>query len=352
MKAWLIKGLAWLLAAIILALVAVWTWSAGLNPYWPVICVAFAGFSLYRSYKAFVEVWRSHLSKRVEIEVAADKDTCLPGDTVKVTVNVTGKEELDIDEGRVALVCANRYVYQYTSTDSDDNEVYRTKEVTDEVAAADERILEEKAILPGSYSGHEVAFKVPPAAAPSASGEITNVEWKIRVTLLIRGAPDVIKEIPLTVLSSSETYASWAESAPSFESHGMCELVFRLPSRTFRLGERIEGTLVVTPRQDFKARPLNVELARVEVVSRASGNISETIEASELVEESPRYQTGSIKEYPFALDVPESAGPCLETDQTFVAWRLRATVERRMAFDPNLQLLLNIYNGPTTTPER
>jgi hypothetical protein len=157
---------------------------------------------------------------------------------------------------------------------------------------------------------------VPPAAAPSASGEITNVEWKIRVPLLIRGAPDVIKEIPLTVLSSSETYAGWAESAPSFESHGMCELVFRLPSRKIRLGERIEGTLVITPRQDFKARPLNVELARVEVVSRASGNISETIEASELVEESPRYQTGSIKEYPFALDVPESAGPCLETDQT------------------------------------
>ena len=172
MRAWLIKGLAWLLAGVILALVAVWTWSAGLNPYWPVICVAFAGFSLYRSYKAFVEVWRSHLSKRVEIEVTSDKDTCLPRDAVNVTVKVTGKEELDIEEGRVALVCSNHYVYQYESTDSDNNTVYRTKEATDEVAAADERILEEKAILSGSYSGHEIAFEVPPTAAPSASGEI------------------------------------------------------------------------------------------------------------------------------------------------------------------------------------
>ena len=129
----------------------------------------------------------------------------------------------------------------------------------------------------------------------------------------------------------------------------MCELVFRLPSRTFRLGERIEGTLVITPRQDFKARPLSVELSRVEIVSRESGNIPETIEASEVVDESPRYQAGSIKEYPFALDVPEGAGPCLETDLTYVAWRLRAVVKRRMAFDPDRQLLLNVYNDPTTT---
>ena len=334
--AWLIKALAWLVLGVLLALAAIWSWSAGLNPYWPVIFVAFAGFSLFRSYKAFVEVWRSRLSKRVKIEVAADKSTCLPGDTVNVSVRVMGKEELDIEEGRVALVCANRYVYQYATTDSDNNQVYQTREATDEVAAADERILEEKTILSGSYSAHEVAFEVPSAAAPSASGEITNVEWKVRVTLLIRGAPDVIEEIPLTVLSTSETYASWAESAPNFESHGMCDMNFRLPSRSFRIGERIEGTLVITPRQDFKARPLSVELARVEVVSRESGNFSETVEASEVVDESPRYQTGASREYAFAMDVPEAAGPCLQTEQTYVAWRLRVVVKRRIAFDPEL----------------
>jgi hypothetical protein len=129
------------IVGVLLVLGAIWSWSAGLNPYWPVISVVFAGFSLFRSYKAFVEVWRSRLSKRVQIEVTADKDACFPGDVVKASVRVTDKEELDIEEGRVALVCANRYVYQYTSTVSDDNEVYRTKEVTDEVAAADERIL-------------------------------------------------------------------------------------------------------------------------------------------------------------------------------------------------------------------
>ena len=350
--AWLIKALAWLVLGVLLALAAIWSWSAGLNPYWPVIFVAFAGFSLFRSFKAFVEVWRSRLSKRVEIEVAAEKDTYLPGDAVNVSVRVMDKEELDIEEGRVALVCANRYVYQYTTTDSDDNQIYRTEEATDEVAAADERILEEKTILSGSYSAHEVAFEVPSAAAPSASGEITNVEWKVRVTLLIRGAPDVIEEIPLTVLSSSESYASWAESAPVLDSHGVCVMEFRLPGRSFRLGERKEGTLVVTPHQDFKARTLRVELARAEVVSRDSGNFSETVEAGEVVDESPRYQTRASREYAFAMDVPGAAGPCLQTEQTYVAWRLKATMVRGMAFDPDLQQLLNVYNGPTTTAER
>lgn len=345
---WMIKALAWLLSGVLLVFAAIWSLYAGLNPYWPVMFVVFAGFSLFRSFKAFVEVWRSRISKRVEIEVTADKDTCLPGDIVNVAVNVTGKEELDIEEGRVALVCANRYVYQYETTDSDDNQVYRTEEATDEVAAADERILDEKTILPGSSSAHEIAFEVPPAAAPSASGEITNVEWKIRVTLLIRGAPDVIKELPLTVLSSAESYASWAEGDPYLDSHGVCDLEFRLPSRTFRLGDRVEGTLVLTPHQDFKARPLYVELVRVEAVSRESGNYSESVETSQAVDESPRYLTGSIREYAFAMDVPEAAGPCLETAQTYVAWKLRAVVKRRMAFDPEAELLLNVYNGPST----
>ena len=66
------------------------------------------------------------------------------------------------------------------------------------------------------------------------------------------------------------------------------------------------------------------------------------------MDESPRYQTGSVREYAFALDVPEAAGPCLETDQSYVAWRLRAVMKRRLAFDSELQLLLNVYNGPAT----
>ena len=249
----------------------------------------------------------------------------------------------------MALVCANRYVYQYTTTDSNDNQVYRTKEATDEVVAGDERILEEKTILPGSSSGHELAFEVPHTAAPSASGEITNVEWKVRVTLVVRGAPDVIKELPLTILSTSDSYASWAGTDPYLDLHDLCDLVFRVPRRTFRPGERVEGTLVLTPHQDFNARPLSVELVRAEVVSRDSGNFSETVQASEVVDESPRYQAGSVREYAFAMNVPGEAGPCLETDQTYVAWRLKAVLRRRLGFDPELQLLLNVYNGPATT---
>jgi hypothetical protein len=345
---WLTKGLVWLAAGVVLTITAVWSWFAGINPYWGIMGLIVVGFSLRRSYKAFIEVWRNRLSKKAEIEVAAEKDTYLPGDVVNVSVKVTGREELDIEEGRVALVCANRYVYQYETTDSDDNQTYRTEEATDEVVAADERILDEKTILPGSHSGHELSFEVPTTAAPSASGEITNVEWKIRITLVVRGAPDVIKELPLTILSTSESYASWAEITPYLDLHDLCDLEFRLPGRTFRLGEHVEGTLVLTPHQDLKARPLSVELVRAEVVSRNSGNFSETVEASEVVDESPRYQAGSVREYDFAMDVPGEAGPCLETELTYAAWRLRAVLRRRLGFDPELQLTLNVYNGPTT----
>ena len=178
--AWLIKGLAWLLLGV-LALVAIWwAWNTGLELFWPIVGLLVAGISLHRSLKAFVEFWRSRISERVEIEVAAEKDTYLPGDAVNVSVRVTGKEDLDIQEGQVALVCANRYIYRYTTTDSDGDRVSRTSEVTEEAEAGNERILEEGTIRSGSYSGRDLVFKIPLTAAPSASGEITNVEWKVR----------------------------------------------------------------------------------------------------------------------------------------------------------------------------
>jgi hypothetical protein len=126
---------------------------------------------------------------------------------------------------------------------------------------------------------------------------------------------------------------------------------FRLPGRSFRVGERIEGTMVVTPHQDFKAQEVRVELVRAEGVSRDAHNYSETVQTGEVVEESPRYQTGSSREYPFVLDVPEAAGPCLQTAQTFVVWTLRAMMPRSMNFDLQLGLGLNVYNGLATTAE-
>ncbi|HEX6709339.1 MAG TPA: hypothetical protein VF068_03335, partial [Rubrobacter sp.] len=99
--------------------------------------------SLFRSCKAFVEVWRARLSKMAEFEVTAEKDTYLPGDVVNVSVRVTGKEELDIEEGRVALVCTNLYVYEYSTTDSESDQVYRIQGVAEEAEAAGERILED-----------------------------------------------------------------------------------------------------------------------------------------------------------------------------------------------------------------
>ena len=350
--AWLIKGLAWLLLGV-LALAAIWwAWNTGLGLFWPFVGLLVAGLSLHRSLKAFVEFWRSRLSERVEIEVAAAKDTYLPGDVVNVSVRVTGKEDLDIQEGRVALVCANRYIYRYTTTDSDGDRVSRTSEVTEKAEAGNERILEEGTIRSGSYSGRDLVFKIPLTAPPSASGEITNVEWKIRVTLLIRGAPDVIEEMPLRVLSTSESYANWAENAPELDSSGACEMEFRLARGSLRIGERIEGTLVLTPRQDFEARSLRVELVRREIVPRASGNTSETVQASEVLDESPQFQTGLSREYAFAMEVPGAAGPSLKTEQTYVGWWLRAVVDRGLAFDYELKQLLNVYNGPTITAAR
>jgi hypothetical protein len=205
MRAWLIKGLAYLLGGVLALAGSWWAWTAEFGLTWSYLGVLLAGVLLFLGFKAFfkafVEGWRSRISESVGIEVTADKDTCYPGDVVDVSVKVTGKEELDIEEGRVSLVCVRSYVDHYQEYDG----TYRTRPVTDEDVEADELILEKKTLVPGSDSAHEVAFEVPPYAEPSKGGLLPNYEWKIRVTLVVRRVPDVIEELPLTVLSSSES---------------------------------------------------------------------------------------------------------------------------------------------------
>ena len=75
--AWLIKGLAWLLLGVLTLVAIWWSWHTGLGLFWPFVGLLVAGLSLHRSIKAFLEHWRSRISERVEIEVAAEKDTFL-----------------------------------------------------------------------------------------------------------------------------------------------------------------------------------------------------------------------------------------------------------------------------------
>jgi hypothetical protein len=61
---WLTKGLIWLMSGVLVAIASVGSWYAGINPYWGIMGLVFVGFSLYRSYKAFIEVWRTALARR------------------------------------------------------------------------------------------------------------------------------------------------------------------------------------------------------------------------------------------------------------------------------------------------
>ncbi len=346
----IIRGLLWTLAGI-LALVAGIAAFSYLESFAGVILLlwslGFAVMFVKRGLRAFVEYWRSRLSEKVELTLETDKNAYVTGETIGVTAGIVGREELDIEEGRVELVYANRYVYKYRSSDSHGHSSYRTREVTEEKVATGVRILEKGTLLAGSYSRHEPVLNVPSSAPPSSDGEITSVSWEIRLTLAVRGAPDVMLKRPATILSSPQSYANWAETPPELDSSGMCEMEFALPSRSFRVGERVEGTLLLNPLDDFEARSLRIELARCENVSRSSGNVLEAVEASVAVEERAWFRSGTSREYPFALEVPPGAGPCLKTEQSSVGWWLRAVVDRELTLDYGLNVLLNVYNGPS-----
>jgi len=80
MRAWLIKGLAYLLGRVLALAGGWWAWNAEFGLTWSYPGVLLAGVLLFLGFKAFfrafVEGWRSRISESVGIEVTADKDAC------------------------------------------------------------------------------------------------------------------------------------------------------------------------------------------------------------------------------------------------------------------------------------
>ena len=297
------------------------------------------------------EARRSASKAKAEVEVTLDAEAYLPGDTVGATVRISGKEDFAVRDARASLVRRNVYRYKTEYTNSEGRHT-TTKTATDEVVVAAERFLVEGSIRVGGVAEREFAFELPHAAAPTAKGRITEVDWKVRVALDVPRGPDVNEDRAVTVLSPAGAHADRAESEPECAPPDACGMEFRLPSRSFGAGERVEGALVVAPREDSEVRALRVELVRREVVPRGKGNVSETVEASEELAEELRFAPGTHQEeYGFGLAVPEMpACPCLETQQTRVDWWLRAVADRKRRPGSVLKQELNVYNGPAAGP--
>lgn len=298
--------------------------------------------------------------ERPEVTIETDAAVYRGGDTIRAVVRIAGKDDLDVQEARVELVCVNTYVYWHSKRDGP--RVRRT--AIDEHVVQSARVLEAGVVRAGSVSEHSIAFTLSTAAPATGAGAISAIAWAVRAVLNVRLRPDVRAETPVTVRVPNAAYAWQAESAARSDATD-CELAFELPSRHLLAGEAIDGGFLVTPWVAIDADAIRVELVRREEVPReewgtafapvevggchasprGKGNAHEEVVADEVIATESKLSAGTEHPFPFRLVVPSAAYPTTRTDNTQVGWLLRGVISRRLRPDDHLLLDVNVYNA-------
>jgi Arrestin (or S-antigen), C-terminal domain len=282
------------------------------------------------------------LGPKADIQVALDRDSVLPGETVEATIRILGgRKDLAIQEGRLELDYENEYRYRHQVGSGSTR---RTKEskATDRAVLDSVRFLEAGHVAADTSYEATASLTVPADAVPSAEGEITKVRWRVVATLARPHAMDVHRRVPLTVLAQ----ASATLDAPDVETRDDVELSFRLDREHFGPGDSVQGTLVATPLQACGMNEARVELVRREDVPRNDGNTKEVQEAVAILESDVRLSLGAPREWPFQLQLPAVVVPCLQTEHSRVTWLLKGIGSRRIRRDYRVTQPIDVHTAP------
>ena len=279
---------------------------------------------------------------KADVQVALDRDSVLPGETVEATIRILGgRKDLAIQEGRLELLYENEYMYRHRVGSGSTR---RTKEskATDRADVASVRFLEAGHVAADRPYEATASLTVPADAVPSAEGEITKVRWRVVATLARPHAMDVHRRAPLIVLSR----AAAKLDAPDVETRDDVELSFRLDREHFGPGDSVQGTLVATPLQACQMNEVRVELVRREDVPRNEGNTKEVEEGGVIVESDASLSLGAPREWPFQFQLPAVVVPCLATEHSRVTWLLKGIGSRRLRRDYRVTQPLDVHSAP------
>lgn len=280
---------------------------------------------------------------KADLQVALDRDSVLPGETVEATIRILGgRKDLKIQEGRLELDYENEYRYRHQVGAVGSTRRTKESKATDRAVLDSVRFLEAGHVAADTPYEATASLTVPADAVPSAEGEITKVRWRVVATLARPHAMDVHRRAPLTVLSRPAA----ALEAPEVETRDDLELSFRLDRERFGPGDVLHGTLVATPLQACRAGEVRVALVRREDVPRNDGNTKEVEEAAAILESDVSLSLGAQREWPFELRLPAVVVPCLVTEHSRVTWLLKGIGSRRMRRDYRVTQPLDVHTAP------
>jgi hypothetical protein len=186
-----------------------------------------------------------------------------------------------------------------------------------------------KAELPvaaGEFSGGSSSFTVP-SWAPGSSEEVAR--WSARLTIE-RGGRDVDARGDFTVVIGSDNIQVIDEPQQRTGGDGDTDVDIVLPSLTYRAGDTINGSIVLTPRADMSDGEVVVywghrRISHPLVRTPAIGGGAKSGPTIKLVKGIP-LRSGTPVTVPFAVPLPEDAPPTAEAVHSSLVWFLQSTL--------------------------
>jgi hypothetical protein len=178
----------------------------------------------------------------------------------------------------------------------------------------------------GEFSGGSSSFTVP-SWAPGSSDVIAR--WSARLTIE-RGGRDVDARGDFTVVIGSDNIQVTDEPQQRTGGDGDTDVDIVLPSLTYRAGETINGSIVLTPHADMSDGELSIywghrRISHPLVRTPAIGGGTKSGPTIKLGKGIP-LRNGAPVTVPFAVPLPKDAPPTAEAVHSTLVWFLEAAL--------------------------
>jgi len=296
-------------------------------------------------------------SASIDVELQLARRTVVEGSAIEATVRGVAGRDLVVSGGQAELIRTVTYNYrQSLSYGTGSSLPSRSSEVVSrQVLPAAGRLAT------GQPLTGQVMLPVPAGAPGSASTELVNIGWVVRVRLQVEGSRDVETTTGIVVLSRALDRAAAAQGPPVVQDHGRAVLGFEsLSSRRLLPGSELSGSMTVAALRAGSGRDLRAELVLLERVHHGpwigddpartpsdQGREAETVVASIQLGDRLALDPSQPLRFPFTLPVPQGLRcPSTEEPEFSLRWVLRGVLDLRLHQDPSVEAELQ---GVTAT---
>ena len=199
-----------------------------------------------------------------DLQIDVDKTVVQVGDEVRARVTLVPKQDVDVRQGKVELICTETYV-QMTSSQYGQHYHRRARTLSREGGS----FMEGGTVRAGLPYYGDVTLAVPADALPTLTGVSVNkidpgISWAVAASLDVAKSRDIQHSQEVTVVRPPGPGDSSPRPAFAESRHGQCVLTLELSSGDARSGDRLAGSLRAEMLQDVGVSEVRAELVRIE----------------------------------------------------------------------------------------